>query len=319
MQHQVVYLDNAPENLEIEHEILGAVEANLIDAEVSDRPLEELLVDADAVISSQTIIDDDLMDAMPNCRVISRTGIGVDYVNLDAATERGILVTNVPDYCIPEVSDHALALMLALQRQVIPYHEGVTEGRWERAVYTTHRIEGQTLGLVAFGNIAREFGRKARGLGMEVATHDPYLDDEFIREYDADPIGFEELLDRSDVLSLHTPLTDETKGMIGAMELERMKESALLINTARGGLIDGSALVEALDRGEIRGAGLDVLVDEPPQSDDPILDQENVVLTPHVGYYSEESRMELRKRVAENVCTVLRGDIPEHVVNRDVL
>jgi D-3-phosphoglycerate dehydrogenase len=317
--YRVVFTDNVPESLDVERDVLDGIGAVVVDGESARAPIEEVVADADAVITSHQLVDGDFLDRMPNCRVVSRTGIGVDYVDLDAATERGVVVTNVPDYCIPEVTDHALALMLAVQRRIVAYDAEVRRGIWERASKPITRIDGQVLGLVAFGNTAREFGRKAQALGMEVLTYAPSMDPAVVSGYGATRVGLDELLERSDVVSIHTPLTTETAGMLGRAELSAMKESAVLINTARGGVVDQAALVEALAAGEIAGAGLDVLEEEPPASDDPILAHPSVVLTPHVGYFSEESRRELRRRAAENVRTVLEGGVVETVVNEAVL
>lgn len=319
MVYRVVFTDNVPESLDVERDVLDGIGAVVVDGESARAPIEEVVADADAVITSHQLVDGDFLDRMPNCRVVSRTGIGVDYVDLDAATERGVVVTNVPDYCIPEVTDHALALMLAVQRRIVAYDAEVRRGIWERASKPITRIDGQVLGLVAFGNTAREFGRKAQALGMEVLTYAPSMDPAVVSGYGATRVGLDELLERSDVVSIHTPLTTETAGMLGRAELSAMKESAVLINTARGGVVDQAALVEALAAGEIAGAGLDVLEEEPPASDDPILAHPSVVLTPHVGYFSEESRRELRRRAAENVRTVLEGGVVETVVNEAVL
>jgi D-3-phosphoglycerate dehydrogenase len=317
--YRVVFTDNVPESLDVERDVLDGIGAVVVDGESARAPIEEVVADADAVITSHQLVDGDFLDRMPNCRVVSRTGIGVDYVDLDAATERGVVVTNVPDYCIPEVTDHALALMLAVQRRIVAYDAEVRRGIWERASKPITRIDGQVLGLVAFGNTAREFGRKAQALGMEVLTYAPSMDPAVVSGYGATRVGLDELLERSDVVSIHTPLTTETAGMLGRAELSAMKESAVLINTARGGVVDQAALVEALAAGEIAGAGLDVLEEEPPASDDPILAHPSVVLTPHVGYFSEESRRELRRRAVENVRTVLEGGVVETVVNEAVL
>lgn len=319
MVYRVVFTDNVPESLDVERDVLDGIGAVVVDGESARAPIEEVVADADAVITSHQLVDGDFLDRMPNCRVVSRTGIGVDYVDLDAATERGVVVTNVPDYCIPEVTDHALALMLAVQRRIVAYDAEVRRGIWERASKPITRIDGQVLGLVAFGNTAREFGRKAQALGMEVLTYAPSMDPAVVSGYGATRVGLDELLERSDVVSIHTPLTTETAGMLGRAELSAMKESAVLINTARGGVVDQAALVEALAAGEIAGAGLDVLEEEPPASDDPILAHPSVVLTPHVGYFSEESRRELRRRAVENVRTVLEGGVVETVVNEAVL
>jgi D-3-phosphoglycerate dehydrogenase len=318
MTHRVVFTDNVPDTLDIEREILNEADITIIDGERAKQPIEDLVAGADALISSQQIIDGAFMDRMPDCRVISRTGIGVDYIDLEAATERGILVTNVPDHCISEVSDHALGLMLAIKRRIVEYDSDVRQGSWNRTSKPIHRIDGQTLGIVGYGKTGQELGKKAQALGMEALTTE-YPDKDTVHKHGAVRVPFEDLLARSDVVSLHVPLTEETTEIIGREELETMKESAVLINTARGGVVDQTALTDALEKGAIGGAGLDVLCEEPPSPDNPLLDLDSVIFTPHVGYYSIESRRELRKRVVENVRTVLTGDIPEHVVNEAVL
>ncbi|MFC7135423.1 MULTISPECIES: C-terminal binding protein [Salinibaculum] len=318
MTYKVVFTDNVPRTLDIEREILTEIDAEVVNAEASEQTVEELVVDADAIISSHQTVDATLMDRMPNCQVVSRTGIGVDYVDLEAATERGIVVTNVPDHCISEVSDHTLGLMLAVQRRIVESDSEVREGHWNRTTKSIHRIDGQVLGVVGFGQTGQELGRKAQALGMDVLTTQ-YPEPALAEEHGVERVPLDDLLALSDVVSLHTPLTDETAKMIGSRELEVMKESAILINTARGGLIDQPALARALEDGTIGGAGLDVLTEEPPSSDDSLLDEPSVVLTPHMAYYSQESLRELRHRVAQNVRTVLDGEVPEHVVNTRVL
>jgi D-3-phosphoglycerate dehydrogenase len=261
-------------------------------------------------------VDAELLDAMPDCRVVSRTGIGVDNVDIDAATERGVHVTNVPDYCIPEVSDHTIALLLALERKVVAYDRRVKGGEWDvTAGRTMHRLDGQTLGLVGFGSIARAVCEKAGAFGMDVIAHDPYVE-----STDADAAlvsDLSTLLSRADVVSVHTPLTPETEGMLDADSFERMKESAFLLNPSRGGIVDEAALADAIDAGEIAGAGLDVLAEEPPESDNPLfdVDPDRVILTPHAAYNSAESVVELREKAAKNVRATLAGDGPLYPVN----
>jgi len=323
MRHTVVFTDHTFDDLDIERAILDEVDAELVDAEARDDSLETVLADADpdGVIVMYADADADLLDLMPNCRVVSRTGIGFDNVDLDAATERGVYVTNVPDYCIPEVSDHTIALLLALARKVVDYNDRVTAGEWDvTAGRTMRRLDGQTLGLIAYGDIARAVGEKARALGMDVLAHDPYLDESDVADEAVTLVDDRaDLLAESDAVSIHAPLTPATEGLIGPDELARMKETAFLLNTARGGIVDEDALADAIRVGEIAGAGLDVLAAEPPDDDSPLLDLDEVILTPHAAYNSAESVVELREKAARNVAAALAGEVPPYVVNEDVL
>ncbi|MBZ6497074.1 C-terminal binding protein [Natrinema longum] len=320
MEYQVVFTDHTFETLDIERDILEEVGADVIDGEAVDGPLDDHLEGADAAIVMYETIDADRMDRMPDCRIVSRTGIGVDNVDLDAATERGIHVTNVPDYCIPEVSDHTMALLLALERKVVDYDRRVKAGEWDvTAGRTMHRLSGQTLGLVAFGDIARAVCRKATAFGMDVVTFDPYLGQDDVADTNATLVeDLETLLERSDAVSVHTPLTPETEGMIGTAEFARMKESAFVINPARGGIIDEAALTDAVEAGEIAGAALDVLTDEPPEPDGQLMELDQVLLTPHAAWNSAESVVELREKAAWNVRTTLEGGVSEYLVNDEV-
>lgn len=321
MTYRVVFTDHTFDDLDIEREILADVDAEVIDGERSDGDNESLVAGADALLVMFDQVDESLMDAMPDCRVISRTGIGVDNVDVEAATERGIYVTNVPDYCIPEVSDHALALMLGLARKIVEYDDQVGGGEWDVAEgRLMHRLETQTLGLVAFGNIARAVCEKAKGFGMDVIAHDPYLSDEEIREGGAEPVTeLDDLLGRADFVSVHTPLTPETEGMIGADAFETMKDSAFVVNVARGGIVDEAALADALDAYEIAGAGIDVLADEPPTEDNPLLGHDRAILTPHAAWHSAESVVELREKAARNVSDALSGETPTYLVNTELV
>lgn len=322
MVYRVVMTDHTFESLDIEEGVLADVDAEvkLVDGEDHDGPLTELVEGADALIVMYADITSAVMDAMPDCSVIARTGIGVDNVDVGAATERGIMVANVPDYCIDEVSTHTLALLLAFQRNVIFYDSQTGAGEWDVAAGPTmHRLSERTLGLVAFGRTAQEVARKATTFGMEVLAWDPYLDDEEIRDGGAEPIeDLETVLARADALSVHTPLNEETRGMIGTRQFERLDEEAVVLNVARGGIIDESALADALDAGEIAGAGIDVLTEEPPAPDHPLRARDNVVLTPHAAWNSVESMQELRRKAAGNVRAALDGEEPNYLVNTDV-
>ena len=320
MAYRVVFTDHTFDELDVEREIMADLDAELVDGEQSDEPNETLAAGADALLVMFDRVDAALMDAMPDCRIISRTGIGLDNVDVEAATERGILVTNVPDYCIPEVSDHAMALVLALARKVVEYDDQVGSGGWDVAEgRVMHRLETRTMGLIAFGNIARAVCEKARGFGMDVIAHDPFLSEEAIREGGAEPVDeLDDLLGRADVVSVHTPLTPETEGMLDAAAFETMKESAFVVNVARGGIIDEEALAAALDDGEIAGAGIDVLADEPPRDDNPLLGRDDVILTPHAAWHSAESVIELREKAALNVRDALTGSVPTYLVNTEL-
>jgi D-3-phosphoglycerate dehydrogenase len=320
MSHTVVFTDHTFDDLDIERRVLDDIDAELVDGEASDASLPDLVAGADAVIVMYTDVDAALLDSMPDCRVVSRTGIGVDTVDIDAATERGVYVTNVPDYCIPEVSTHTLALLLALERKVVAFDARAARGEWdEHAGRPMHRLDGQTLGLVAYGDIARAVAEKARAFGMDVLAHDPYVDPADVDDGVTPVEDLSALLAESDAVSVHAPLTPETEGMIGAAELDTMRESAFLVNAARGGIVDEDALADAVERGAIAGAGLDTLAEEPPPSDSPLLDLEDVILTPHAAYNSAESVRELREKAARNVRQTLAGETPDYLVNDAVL
>jgi D-3-phosphoglycerate dehydrogenase / 2-oxoglutarate reductase len=275
---------------------------------------------ADAVMVTYAQLSAESISALAGCRIIARMGIGLDNIDVEAATAAGIVVTNVPDYCVDEVSDHALALLLALARRVPRANRLVHGGGWAvKDVGSLHRLRGQVLGLAGFGKIGRALGHKAQALGMQVLTYDPYLPTGVAEEAGAERVELDELLRRSDAISVHTPLTAETRHLFGAATFPQMKRGAVLINTSRGGLVDESALVEALERGELSGAGLDVVDSEPLSSDSPLRGRDDVILTPHMAYYSEESTAELQRKAAEDVVRVLRGETPRYPVNPDLL
>ena len=255
------------------------------------------------------------LESANGLRAIVRLGIGVDNVDVGAAAERGIAVARVPDYCIDEVADHTLALVLAVERHVVELARDTAGGGWSfRAGGPMRRLRGRTLGLVGFGRIARAVGERARAFGLEVAAHDPLVPDGEIRSAGAEPLPLEELLMRSDVLSVHVPLTEETRGLIGRSRLALLPPGAVVVNTARGGLVDEYALAEALGSGRLRGAALDVLVTEPPPGDHPLRALPNLLLTPHAAWYSEEAIVELRRKAVEAALALLRGERPSGIV-----
>jgi D-3-phosphoglycerate dehydrogenase len=225
------------------------------------------------------------------------------------AKELGIAVNYVPDYCLREVSDHAMALLLALARKVPFSNKLVQSGRWEvPPIVPLRRLDGQVLGVVGFGNIPRALAPKAKAFGLKVLTYDPYVTADALVAAGVEGVSFDDLLARSDFISVHAPLQPATRGLMNAKAFAKMKKGVLLINTARGPLIDESALIAALDSGKIGGAALDVLTTEPPPKDSPLLGRDNVILTPHTGFYSVEALEELQTKCASDVARVLSGE-----------
>jgi D-3-phosphoglycerate dehydrogenase / 2-oxoglutarate reductase len=265
--------------------------------------------DADAVLVTYAKLPGDLLNELKRCKVIGRFGLGVDNIDLPAAKECGIAVNYVPDYCLREVSDHAMALLLALARKVTFSNKLVQSGRWEvPPIVPLRRLEGQTLGLVGFGNIPRALAPKAKGFGLNVIAYDPFIVEQAADAAGVESVRFDDLLARSDFISVHAPLQPATRGLMNAKAFAKMKKGAFLINTARGPLVDETALIAALDSGHLGGAALDVLTTEPPAKDSPLLGRDNVILTPHTGFYSVEALEELQTKCASDVARVLSGE-----------
>lgn len=286
----------------------------------SEEEVIALAADADGILNCYAKMTAKVIGSLQRCKVIARYGIGVDNVDLAAATRAGIVVTNVPDYCVDEVSDHALALFLALARRVAAADAAVKGGAWDVVAHKAiQRLRGRTFGLLGFGKIARALAAKVQALGMQVVAADPYVDAPAMAAQGVRKVELEALLREADAVSVHVPLSPETRHCIGERELARMKPTAILINTSRGGLIDEPALAAALTAGRLGGAGLDVASPEPPPPDHPLRQAPNVVLTPHLAFYSQESVVELQTKVAEEVARVVRGERPRSPVNREVL
>lgn len=319
MTFNIIITDYTYPDLKIERNVLSTIDATVtaIDATTSAEIVERA-TDADALINQQVPIDEDVFEALSNLQVVARYGVGVDNVDLSAATEHGITVANVPSYCEEEVSTHALALLLAVTRNVVSYDGHVGAGGWDWKVGAPiHRLEGKTLGLVAFGAIPQALRQKVRGFDLEILAYDEYLSTDVFEAHDVEQVSFRELLERSDAVSVHAPLTEETENLFDREAFAAMRSSAVLVNTARGPIVDEQALAEAVRDGEIAGAGIDVFPDEPP-SNSSLFDLDKVVCTPHVAWYSEESLTELRRKTAENVARVLKGDDPINRVNTPV-
>ena len=271
--------------------------------------------EADAVLVTYAKLPGELLKELKRCKAIGRFGLGVDNIDLPAAARLGITVTYVPDYCLREVSDHAMALLLALARKIAFSNQLVQSGYWEvPAIVPLRRLEGQVLGLVGFGNIPRALAPKAAAFGLKVITHDPYVSAEFVETLGVENTTFDDLLARSDFISLHAPLLPATRGVMNAAAFAKMKKGAFLVNTARGPLVDETALVAALDSGQLGGAALDVVAVEPLAKDSPLRGRNNVILTPHTAFYSVEALEELQTKCAADVARVLLGEAPLYPV-----
>jgi len=313
-QFTVVVTDAVSPSLDIERSVLGAVGAHLMTLQATrEDELLEAVEDADGLLVCYAPVTQRVIERASRCRVIARYGIGVDNVDLQAAAARGIVVTNVPDYCIEEVSDHALALILACARRVVHLDRLVHTGRWDpKDALPIRRLHGQVLGLV--GKIPRRVAAKAAGVGLLPVTFDPFVDAATCAAHGAKKVDLSTLLTEADFVSVHAPLTAQTRGLIGDAQLRRMKPTAFLINTARGPVVREAALVKALQAGWIAGAALDVVETEPLPPTHPLMTLPQVLLTPHVAFYSQESMQELQRKAAEEVARVLTGHAPHYAV-----
>jgi D-3-phosphoglycerate dehydrogenase len=271
--------------------------------------------DADAILVTYAKLPGDLLRQLRRCKAIGRFGLGVDNIDIAAATELGITVTYVPDYCMQEVSDHAMALLLALARKVPQSNALVQAGRWDMpAVVPIHRLAGRVLGLVGFGNIPRALAPKAKAFGLRVVAHDPNVSQQALADVGVESMSFDRLLEISDFVSIHAPLLPVTRGLFNAEVFGKMKQGSYLINTARGPLVDEDALLAALDSGRLAGAALDVVAVEPLPKESRLIGRDNVVLTPHTGFYSVEALNELQTKCAADVARVLSGETPVYPV-----
>jgi len=321
MRHPLIAVtDSVFPSLDPAREVLSRVAGELLLSQDSTADaIMRVAHDADAVLVTYAKITAGMIARMPRCRIIARFGIGVDNVDVAAATRAGIVVTRVPDYCLDEVSDHTMALLLTVARKIALANSLVLAGRWAiEDVAPIHRLQGSVLGLVGFGRIAQLVASKARAFRLKVISHDPFVSQEAMRRAGVEKVDFVELLSISDYISIHAPLLPETTGLFNADAFARMKSTAFLINTARGSIVDEEALARALDEGRLAGAALDVLSQEPP-SRSPLIGRENVILTPHMSFYSAESLVDLQRRGAEEVVRVLKGEMPGCPVNPEVL
>jgi len=278
--------------------------------------------DADIIMVVYARITERIINSATKLRGIVRYGIGVDNIDLKAASRRRIPVANVPDYCIGTVADHAFALLLALNRKLLLADNIVRTGNWGAWTSPSPKLmgvdlEGKTLGLIGIGKIGSAVAARAKGFGMKVIAYDPYIPKEVAERLGIELVNLETLLKNADFVSVHSPLTNETRGMIGERELKLMKKTAYIINTARGPIIQEEALYKALKNGWIAGAGLDVYTKEPPDRDNPLFKLENVVLTPHIAYYTQEAIWRLEMTAVEEAIRILQGQLPKNLVNKE--
>lgn len=309
-------------NLAIERGILEPLGATLVGAGATDPDaIVAAASDADLLLTEGTPLGRALLERLPRLRAIVSYSIGLDHIDLDAATEQGVIVAHTPGFCADEVSSHVMLFVLACARRLLALDRRMRQGWWpdgrrlEAELLPMGGLRGETLGLLGFGAIARLVAAKARAFGMRVVAHDPFAAPEFFAPLGVESLPLEALLRQSDYLSLHTPLLPETRGLIDANRLRLMKPSAFLINTSRGAVVDEAALVDALRAGRIAGAALDVFVQEPPPPDHPLLALENVIVTPHAAFCSDGSYQRVRVLAAEAAAAVLRGAWPEALGN----
>ncbi len=315
---KVVITDSYHPKLFVDQEEFQELDADLVleECKTEDEVIKAAW-DADALMVQHAKISRKVIQRLEKCRIIARYGVGFDNVDTAAATEHGIMVANVPDYCIDEVSSHAIALLMACSRKVVQSNNAVKSGVWTYTVAEPiYRLTGQTLGIVGLGRIGSAAARKGVGLGFKVQAYDPYV---FETDLDVSFVDFDVLLETSDFISLHAPLTDETHHLFGENEFGKMKKSAFLINTARGPIVDEKELYKALKTGEIAGAGLDVMEQEPPDQDNPLLPLDNLIVSSHIAWYSDDSRLLLQLETTRAVVAVLKGGKPRSLVNPEVL
>ena len=270
---------------------------------------------ADAILVTYAKLNENILRSLKNCKAIGRFGIGVDNIDLKVAGELGISVNYVPDYCLDEVSDQAMAMIISMARKIPQSNKLVQSGRWEMpAVVPMYRLRGKTVGLIGFGNIPRLMTPKAQAFGFNVIASDPYAPKELFEKYGVESVSMDELYERSDFISVHAPLLPETKGLVNKDAFKKMKDTAVIVNTARGPLINEKDLIEALDKNEIGGAGLDVVETEPLPKNSPLIGRDNVILAPHTAFYSVEALEELQTKAASDVARVLNGEEPVYPI-----
>lgn len=305
-----------------EMEALERLGAEIVECDPTEAAFLALAPTADAVYAKGMRFTADMIAALEKCKVISLGSVGVDTVDVAAATAKGIPVTNCPDTFIEEVADHAMMLLLAAHRRALEQDRMVREERWGEGraqLLKIPRLMGQTLGFLAFGRTARATARRAKAFGLHLIAHDPFLDEQMIAEHGVEPVSLNELLERSDFISMHMPATPEAEGFLRAEHFRRMKPTAIFVNTGRGPTVVEAGLIQALQEGWIAGAGLDVFEKEPVKRDNPLVKMTNVILAPHNASASARFDPARRRRVGQEIANVLQGRWPLSCVNPSVL
>lgn len=305
----IVVTDSPFPNLDPAKKALESIDAEIIQAKSgSEEDIMEVAENADGILVTYAKLNGDLLKKLKKCKAIGRFGIGVDNIDLKVAGELGIAVNYVPDYCLDEVSDQAMAMIISMARKIPLSNKLVQSGRWEMpAVVPIYRLRGKVVGLIGFGNIPRLMTPKAQAFGFKVIACDPYAPDELFEKHSVEKVTMDELYERSDFISVHAPLLPSTIGLVNTDAFKKMKKTAVIVNTARGPLINEKDLVEALDNNEIGGAGLDVVETEPLPANSPLIGRDNVILAPHTAFYSVEALEELQTKAATDVANILSG------------
>lgn len=312
----VVVTDSPFPSLDPAKKALEEANAEVVQApSSSEEDIIKAAENADAILVTYAKLNENILRSLKNCKAIGRFGIGVDNIDLKVAGELGISVNYVPDYCLDEVSDQAMAMIISMARKIPQSNKLVQSGRWEMpAVVPMYRLRGKTVGLIGFGNIPRLMTPKAQAFGFNVIAADPYAPKELFEKYGVESVSMDELYERSDFISVHAPLLPETKGLVNKDAFKKMKDTAIIVNTARGPLINEKDLIEALDKNEIGGAGLDVVETEPLPKNSPLIGRDNVILAPHTAFYSVEALEELQTKAASDVARVLNGEEPVYPI-----
>ena len=322
MTWKVLITDFVWPSTDPERKILEEGGAEVIVAPNSkEETLIELSRDVDAIMTCFANVSENVIRSASNCKVIGRFGVGVDNIDVGVATELGIAVTYVPDYCIDEVSDHVIAMLHTWNRKIATFDKSVKDSGWEHLGLNMRimRLRNKTIGIVGFGRIGQAVAEKSKVFGLNIMVSDPVVSQSFAADKGCKLVDMDELLTESDFVTLHAPLMESTINLIGKRELALMKKDSFLINAARGQLINEKDLLEALKANTIGGAGLDVMTDNNPPIDHPFFSLENILITPHIAFFSQESTIELEERAAGEVVRAYQGVMPENLVNRDVL
>lgn len=317
---KVVVTDYEYPTLQWEINELAKVNAELFPCQCKNEDaIIEQAAKADALLVQYAAITERVLSQLPKCRGIVRYGVGIDNIDLAAATRYGIPVANVPDYGLTDVADHTMALLLTVARKIVYLNQTVKAGQWNyKMAQPLYRLQGKKLGIVAFGHIARLVAERARPFGMQIQVFDPFLSADIASKYGVEPVDFDTLVTTSDYIVIHAPANQSTFHLFNREVFRRMKNNLILINTARGTIIDEEALVEALQAGYIAGAGLDVTEVEPLPANSSLLTLDNLIITPHAAWYTEEAQQSLQMKAAQDVVRILSGQLPLNLLNREV-